>query len=98
VLQHLLLITEKMTSAQRAEYVLTYWAAGCADSITSDSGHLIRGVLDPANSREMATAYTMLHRYRAGYAGILLGSQKHGLYFQSMDFSLTPQLLDKPQI
>lgn len=56
------------------------------------------GILDPANSRKLATAYTMLHRHRKGCAGIPLGSQEHGMYTQPMDFLLMPQLLDDPQI
>lgn len=58
----------------------------------------LEGVLYGANSRKLSTAYTVLRRHRAGYAGTSLGGQEHGVNIQPIDFLLMPQLLDEPQV
>jgi hypothetical protein len=54
-------------------------------------------ILDPANSRKLAAAYTVLHRHRAGCASILPGCQEYKGFIQPIDILLMPQLLDEPQ-
>jgi len=66
--------------------------------LVTDKMQETEGILDPANSRRLATAYTVLHRHRAGCAGVPLGSKEQGAYIQPIDILLMSQLLDEPQI
>lgn len=66
--------------------------------LVTDKMQETEGLLDPANSRKLTTAYAVLHRHRRGCAGLPLGSQEHGSYTPPMEFLLMPQLLDEPQI
>jgi hypothetical protein len=55
-------------------------------------------ILDPANSRKLTTAYTLLYRRRRACASLPLGFRKNGVFTQPIDLLLTPELLDEPHI